>query len=101
FSFRASMWSLPEKSATSAAIRERNGVASKRVIPRTAERQARRPAASPLTPIPIGVMAPTPVMTTRRAAGILIPHSRYDDHVWAAVGARHAVPLAATDHPGR
>ena len=39
---------------------------SRRVISRTAEVRAASPAHKPSTPVPIGVTAPTPVITTRR-----------------------------------
>src|SRR3954453_15271086 len=39
---------------------------SNRVMQRTAERRSSSPCQSPSTPMPIGVMAPMPVITTRR-----------------------------------
>ena len=62
----ASRWSCGRKSGISAAIRLRNRVGSNRVISRTAERRAVRPDHKPSAPVPIGVTAPTPVITTRR-----------------------------------
>src|SRR6266480_5308029 len=62
----AARWSWGRKSGISAAMRLRNGVGSKRVISRTAERRAVSPCHSPSAAVPIGVTAPTPVMTTRR-----------------------------------
>src|SRR6266513_746175 len=62
----AARWSWGRKSGISAAMRLLNGVGSKRVISRTAERRAVSPCHSPSAAVPIGVTAPTPVMTTRR-----------------------------------
>src|SRR6266699_3160028 len=59
-------WSCGRKSGISAAMRLLNGVGSKRVISRTAERRAVSPCHRPSAAVPIGVTAPTPVMTTRR-----------------------------------
>ena len=47
-------------------MRDGNGVASNRSIVRTAERLAMTPPHSASAPLPIGVMAPIPVITTRR-----------------------------------
>src|SRR5437773_3176147 len=62
----AARWSRGRKSGISAAMRLRNGVGSKRVISRTAERRAVSPAHRPSTAVPMGVTAPTPVIRTRR-----------------------------------
>src|SRR5438445_3933392 len=62
----ASRWSCGWKSGISAAMRLLNGAGSNRVISRTAERRATRPAQRPSAAVPIGVTAPTPVITTRR-----------------------------------
>src|SRR5438445_3107256 len=70
----ASRWSWGRKSGISAAMRLRKGVGSKRVTARTAERRATRPAHSPSAAVPIGVTAPTPVMTTRRPFLTATPH---------------------------
>src|SRR3989475_478368 len=70
----ASRWSWGRKSGISAAMRVRKGVGSKRVTARTAERRATRPAHSPSAAVPIGVTAPTPVMTTRRPFLTATPH---------------------------
>src|SRR3989454_558148 len=65
----ASRWSCGRKSGISAAIRLLNGAGSKRVISRTAEVRAASPVHKPSAPVPIGVTAPTPVMTTLRPLG--------------------------------
>ena len=54
------------KSSTSPAMWLRNGDGSNRVISRTAERCARSPDHSPSRVMPIGVIAPIPVITTLR-----------------------------------
>src|SRR3989442_12251943 len=56
------------KSRTSAAIRVSNPEASKRLIRPTPLRASIRPAQKVSLPIPMGVMAPIPVTTTRRRA---------------------------------
>src|SRR5438132_7554452 len=66
FARLASRWSCGWKSGISAAMRLLNGAGSNRVISRTAERRATRPAQRPSAAVPIGVTAPTPVITTRR-----------------------------------
>src|SRR2546422_3278422 len=68
----ASRWSWGRKSGISAAMRLRKGVGSKRVSSRTAERRATRPAHKPSTAVPIGVTAPTPVITTRRPEFVIV-----------------------------
>src|SRR4051794_24344033 len=47
-------------------MRDLNIEGSNRVMQRTAERRSSSPCHSPSTPMPIGVMAPMPVITTRR-----------------------------------
>ena len=63
---RASRWLAGSKSSICAAILDGKDDASKRSITRTADRFARTPLQRPSTPVPIGVTAPMPVMTTRR-----------------------------------
>src|SRR5690242_3357254 len=46
-------------------MRDLNTVGSNRVMHRTAEVRRRSPSHSPSTPSPMGVIAPTPVTTTR------------------------------------
>ena len=50
-----------------AAIRDGNGEGSNRSMVRTADRSARTPSHRPSAPVPIGVTAPMPVITTRAA----------------------------------
>src|SRR3954466_864715 len=49
-------------------MRDLNIEGSNRVMQRIAERRSWSPAQSPSTPRPIGVTAPTPVITTRRGS---------------------------------
>src|ERR1043166_2524658 len=53
--------------APSAATWLRNGSGSKRLTRRTTDRAALSPSQNALTPIPIGVTGPRPVITTRRS----------------------------------
>ena len=48
-------------------MRLRNGAGSNRVTTRTAERRDASPDHNPSAAVPMGVTAPTPVTTTRRA----------------------------------
>src|SRR3989454_2237354 len=79
-----SRWSWGRKSGISAAMRLRKGVGSNRVTARTAERLATRPAHSPSAAVPIGVTAPTPVITTRRCP-LRIPYPPISPAPWPGV----------------
>src|ERR1043166_3410004 len=67
FARRGSSQSVGSKPSTSAATWLRKGAGSNRVTVRTTDRAARRPSQKALTPMPIGVTGPTPVITTRRS----------------------------------
>src|SRR4029077_16449940 len=58
-------------------MRLRDGAASKRVSSRTAEVRAARPAHKPSAPVPMGVTAPTPVITTRRPFFTIPPRRQF------------------------
>src|SRR5581483_10519038 len=61
-------YSAGSKPFTSAATLHGNGAGSNRVIGAIPSTPSRRPCQNALTPMPIGVTAPRPVMTTRRPA---------------------------------
>src|ERR1043166_731747 len=67
FARRGSSQSVGSKPSPSAATWLRKGAGSNRVTVRTTDRAARRPSQKALTPMPIGVTGPTPVITTRRS----------------------------------
>src|SRR3954462_5291529 len=75
-------------------MRDLNIEGSNRVMQRTAERRSTSPCHSPSTPMPIGVMAPMPVITTRRGErSDILYHTILNELLAPAVLPTHHPPL--------
>ena len=79
--FFGGMKSSGSKSTAAAILLEKHE-ASKRVIAWTAETPRRTPSQRPSTPLPIGVIGPSPVIATRRRALTILAPSPIPPRRW-------------------